>query len=455
VNQSLRVVVVALGGFLVGSTGVSAQSHFGDVEPILSAKCVSCHGPMEAAAGLRLDTWRGLMQGAEHGEAVIAFDPAHSLLLELETKTRTPHSTSSGEALTAGELTRLTEWVAEGARSRSGEVPFAPMHEPLYSANQASAIVSVIDTQAHLVARHVHLTDLGFSENAKPHHIVVEPDGSAWYLSLIGENRVLKFNADNEVIGEAEFEVPGLMALHPTDDALYVGRSMSAVNAPQRIGRIVRTSMEVDEVPVFFPRPHALAIGPNGSRVYSGSLGTNQMAAVDAQSDAVELTTLEGVQHAPVQFAISPDGRSMVAATQLTGQMMFFSLMDPDRPRLETTVAVGAQPWHPIYSPDGGSVWVGNKEANQVTQMDARTGEILRVVEGRGLAQPHGSVLRPDGQFVYVSSNNARGDYTPRYDLGDNSVIGTVTVIKANTGEIMKVIEVEKSASGLGIRAGR
>ena len=87
--------------------------------------------------------------------------------------------------------------------------------------------------------------------------------------------------------------------------------------------------------------------------------------------------------------------------------------------------------------------------------MDARTGEILRVVEGRGLAQPHGSVLRPDGQFVYVSSNNARGDYTPRYDLGDNSVIGTVTVIKANTGEIMKVIEVEKSASGLGIRAGR
>ena len=144
----------------------------------------------------------------------------------------------------------------------------------------------------------------------------------------------------------------------------------------------------------------------------------------------------------------------MVAATQLTGQIMFFDLTDSDHPRVEHTATVGAQPWHPVYAPDGASVWVPSKEADQVTQLDARTGEVIRVVEGRGIAQPHGSAVRRDGRFVYVSSNNARGEYTPRHDLGDNASIGTVTVIDAGSGEIVKVIEVEASASGLGIRAG-
>jgi DNA-binding beta-propeller fold protein YncE len=437
----------------VGTVPASAQSTFSDVEPIFSAKCVACHGATEAAVGLNVDTWSDLMRGSDYGEAVIAFDPAHSLLLELETKTAKPHSALIGGALTEGEVARLTQWVADGARSASGEVPFARMEAPLYSANQASATVSVIDTRAQVVARHVHFTELGYSENAKPHHIVVEPDGSAWYVSLIGENRVLKLDAENRVLAEAEFEVPGLMALHPTDDALYLGRSMSAVNAPQRIGRIARSTMEVDEVGVFFPRPHALAIAPDGGKIYTASLGTNQIAAVDSQTDGVQLTTLDGPQHAPVQFAVASDGMQLVAATQLTGRVMFFDLADPDHPALQRSVEVAAQPWHPVYTPDGASVWVASKEADQVTELDARTGEILRVVKGPGLAQPQGSAFRPDGRFLYISSLNARGRYTPRHDLGDNALNGTVSVIDTRTGTIVKVIEVENGASGLGIRA--
>jgi len=62
--------------------------------------------------------------------------------------------------------------------------------------------------------------------------------------------------------------------------------------------------------------------------------------------------------------------------------------------------------------------------------------------------------VRPDGRYLYISSNNTRGSYTPRFPLGDNERIGTVTVIDAGTGEIVKVIEVEESATGLGIRGG-
>jgi len=282
---------------------------------------------------------------------------------------------------------------------------------------------------------------------------VVEPDGSAWYLSLIGENTVLKLDGrTNEIVARAEFEVPGMLALQPTDDGLYVGRSMSAVNPPRRIGRIERSTMEADEVDVFFPRPHALAVAPSGMWVYSASLGTNQLAAVNARTDAVELNALEGEQHAPVQFAVAPNGMTMVATTQLTGLMIFFDLLDPERPVRQTALEVGAQPWHPSFTPDGHFVWTGVKESNEVVQVDARTHEVVRRISGEGIAQPHGSALRPDGRYLYISSNNARGDYIPRYDLGDNGAVGTVTVIDAGSGEIVKVIEVEAGASGLGIR---
>ncbi|MEE8267808.1 MAG: hypothetical protein V3R97_02745, partial [Gemmatimonadales bacterium] len=82
----------------------------------------------------------------------------------------------------------------------------------LYVANQNSALVSVIDMASNTVVETVDLQALGFSATAKPHHVVVEPDGSAWYVSLIAENRVLKFDRDNQLVGQLEFERPGMMA---------------------------------------------------------------------------------------------------------------------------------------------------------------------------------------------------------------------------------------------------
>src|SRR5690606_14470427 len=55
----------------------------------------------------------------------------------------------------------------------------------LYVVNQGGASIAVIDQQALAVDTVIDLTAMGFSPNAKPHHIAVEPDGSAWYVSLI------------------------------------------------------------------------------------------------------------------------------------------------------------------------------------------------------------------------------------------------------------------------------
>ena len=103
-------------------------------------------------------------------------------------------------------LACLTVFAASPAADADG-AGSGPQQDATYAyvANQGAATVTVIDTETLEIVDVVDLTTLGFSANAKPHHIVVEPDGSHWYLSLIGENRVLKFDRGNELVGQAEF----------------------------------------------------------------------------------------------------------------------------------------------------------------------------------------------------------------------------------------------------------
>ena len=325
----------------------------------------------------------------------------------------------------------------------------------LYVTNQDAATVSVIDTKENTVVATIDLVGLGFPPNSKPHHVAVEPDGSFWYVSLIAAGKVLKFTRENELVDQADFETPGMLALHPTEDLLFVGRSMAAVNPPQRIGMLTRSDMEMEELGVFFPRPHAMAIDGSGEYVFSASLAANQMGALYFEEEDLTLQELEGPTHVIVQFAVSPDGRYLVGTAQLTGKLLVFDLSAPDSPALIQAVAVNAGPWHPQFSPDGDFVYFGNQEANTVTVVRTEDWTVDAVIEGNGLAEPHGIAVAPDGRHVYVSNRNLAGNYVPANDPGEGNRPGTVVVIDTETREIVSVIEVGKYAAGMGIQSNR
>jgi YVTN family beta-propeller protein len=323
----------------------------------------------------------------------------------------------------------------------------------IYVCNQGSASVTVIDVSTNEISATVDLQELGFSANAKPHHTVAEKDGSFWYLTLIGENRVLKFNRSNELVGEASLEVPGLLAMHPTQDLLYVGRSMSAVNPPQSFGIINREDMSVvDEVDLFFTRPHALTTTIDGTWTFVGSLSDNQILSMNTESEESNLTNISGTIHTFVNFAVSPFGNTMVATGQVSGQLLFFDISNPDSPQMTGSVEVGAQPWHPVFSPDGQYVYFGNKQDHSVSVINMETRAVDAVIEGDGLAQPHGSALSADGKYLYISNNNLDGTYNPDENEADY-ITGTLTIINTETRTIEKVIEVGKNATGVGTNA--
>ena len=332
----------------------------------------------------------------------------------------------------------------------------------LYVTNQNGASVSVIDVERKEEVARVDLQALGFGPNAKPHDTALEPDGSFWYVSLIGENRVLKFDRENQLVGQVEMEVPGLVVAHPTRDLLVVGRSMSAVNPPSSVALIRRSDMTLlDEIEVLFARPHANAV--NGQYAYSASLAENRIGVIDLDTGDVEIVDLPepatidtaGMEHAEhagmtphtlVEFALSPDGRWMVAGGQISGVLMVFDLADPTAPRVVQRVQVGGAPWHPAFTTDGRHVYVPLNQANQVAVVDTGTWEVVERIQGRGIAEPHGAAPSPDGRWMFVSNNNLEGTYVA---AGQEPGVGTVAVIDTESREIVQVIEVGPYATGL------
>jgi mono/diheme cytochrome c family protein len=121
-------VIVLLGGaFMVSAASASADdATAGGVEetffetrirPVLAGVCVECHGPDVASGGLRLDTREGLLEGGEHGPAVVPGDAEGSLLVRaIRHDEKQPIQMPPEEPLSEAVVADLTAWIAAGAK---------------------------------------------------------------------------------------------------------------------------------------------------------------------------------------------------------------------------------------------------------------------------------------------------------------------------------------------------
>jgi DNA-binding beta-propeller fold protein YncE len=221
--------------------------------------------------------------------------------------------------------------------------------------------------------------------------------------------------------------------------------------------------MSIEEVDVLFPRPHAMALDAKDNTVYTASLATNQMAAIDVASERVQIVDVGGEQHAIMQFALSPDGRTLAASGELSAEVLLFDVSTPLQPKFMRAFAVEAQPFDPIFTPDGRYIIVGNKAANAISVIDVQQG-VVSVLRGNGIVQPHGTAVSPDGKWVYVSNNNlsapagsGQGAHAMHAAQGAAQPAGpgTIVVIDAGSRKVAKVIEVGRNASGIAVRTQR
>jgi DNA-binding beta-propeller fold protein YncE len=330
----------------------------------------------------------------------------------------------------------------------------------IYVASQSGASITVIDQSSMEVDTTVDLTSMGFSATSKPHHIAVESDGSAWYVSLIGDGRVLKFDRSNRLLGQVEMQTPGLMTIDRDHDMLYVGRSMTAVNPPKALGVIKRSTFTMDEEQeVLVPRPHAIGSSPDGAWVHSASLAENRIASVQTSTGRVTLSSISGTVRSLVQFAVSPDGKTMVVGGELSNTLLVFDLSEPPPLVVAREFSVGGKPWHPTFSPDGSKVYVPLLTDNVVIEVDPIAGTVLRRFTD-GFAQPHGTAVSADGRYLFVSNRNTGGGNSPKpgmsghdmHDMeGQDPNDGWLAVVDLRTGKTVKSIMLGASPAGVGV----
>ena len=316
---------------------------------------------------------------------------------------------------------------------------------------QDEAKIAVVDMTTATVVRTIDLQKLGFPATAKPHFIVVEPDRRHWYVSLIGANTVAKFDATDAIVGRFTMETPGMLALDGPQ-RLVVTRSMSAVNPPKRIAVIDRTRMDGTEVDIVFPRPHPMAVA-NG-HAYTGSLGTNQIAAVNLDTERVSLVNVPGTTHAFVQFAVSPDQKTMVAATEVSGQLLVFDISAPAAPKLLKSLPLGKMAFDPVYTPDGRFVWAPVKMDNEIAVIDTATWTETRRIKSASFQQPHQIVFSGDGRTAFVTNNNKMDHMADPAHAGHQmpGADGTasLSVIDVATGATKSAITLGKNLTGMG-----
>lgn len=342
--------------------------------------------------------------------------------------------------------------VIAAAAIPSGHAQSNPL---LYVCVQDDAKVAVVDMARAEVVRTIDLTTLGFPATAKPHFIVVEPDGAHWYVSLIGANKVVKFDRQDRVVGHFEMETPGMLSLADRG-RLVVSRSMSAVNPPKRVAILDRAAMTGEEIDILFPRPHPVAVA--GGYAYTASLGVNQLASISLETQKVELVNVPGPAHGFVQFAVSPDGAVLVASTEVSGRLMVFDLKQPARPALVADIEVGKMAFDPVFTPDGRFVWVPVKMTNEIAVVNVSSRRVEFRIQNDAFRQPHQIVFAPDGRTAFVTNNNkmdhmADPAHAGHAMPGGGNGIAPLVVVDVATRNVVKSLPLGKNLTGMGTRA--
>ena len=116
-NGSYRIILSAL--LLAAWAPAAPQSEqkasFSlDVLPILSQKCLPCHGETMASAGLELHTREGALKGGQNGVVIVPGDATNSRLYRRVTGQEEPQMPMGGQ-LSDEEVAAIKNWIDSGA----------------------------------------------------------------------------------------------------------------------------------------------------------------------------------------------------------------------------------------------------------------------------------------------------------------------------------------------------
>jgi uncharacterized membrane protein/mono/diheme cytochrome c family protein len=104
--------------FLNAKKPAAASFYAEQINPILDANCVACHGDGKVKGGLRLDSYQSLMKGGQDGPVIVPSKPDNSILFERVTLPSNHKQFMPAEGrppLKDADIAILKAWIAQGA----------------------------------------------------------------------------------------------------------------------------------------------------------------------------------------------------------------------------------------------------------------------------------------------------------------------------------------------------
>jgi WD40 repeat protein len=309
----------------------SKASFSRQVRPFFVRYCVECHNPKTMKAGLDLETYESLMEGADSGPVLVAAKPDESRMVRLtEHKDEPFMPPRKSRQPKTDELRLLRAWIAAGAKNDAGKIkgripdikPRVPVHTPITAlayrpggkllAAGGKKQVIFIDLRTGEVLGRLggqagQVTALAFSSDGK--RLAV----ASGVAAASGEIRIYKVAETGVAMAKADHVLQGHKdliheAVFSPDNALLATCSYDRLVKlwnPQT-GKEIRTLKDHSDA------VYGLTFSPDGRLLASGS--ADRAIKVWDAATGKRLYTLGESTDWVYTLAWSPDGRHLAGA---------------------------------------------------------------------------------------------------------------------------------------------
>lgn len=277
----------------------------------------------------------------------------------------------------------------------SGFVAVSPNGRLAYVANRAAGIVTVIDTAVNRATATIDIPA------GPPQYLAFAPDGRRVYVSVFNEERTVVAVAvldttTNSVTATIPVRTrPYALAVTPDGSRVYVpNHDSGTVSVIDTASNTVTSEIDVA------PNPHWIDFSPDGGRAYAANHESNLISVLDTQTDTVIAEVPVGTS--PHSVAVHPT-RPLVANVNYDGASV--SMIDTETQEVLATVPVGLNPQAIAWSADGRFAYTANVNDDTVSVISAETFTVTATIP-TGDAPTSIAVL-PNGTQAFVSNLNS------------------------------------------------
>ena len=238
----------------------------------------------------------------------------------------------------------------------------------VYVSGDGSSSIDVIDTATDKVVKTINV-------GKAPNGVALTPDDRLLVVTVYGEDRIAFIDTSTQtVVANLAVPKPHTVAISPNGKLAYV-----TVQEPGHFGlalidlatRSVVRTLALDKT------PRDGEFGYDGKLFYFTQAGVSSVQVLDPASDRIIAQIPTGVSP---HFVSYPRGSAFgMVVVQGPSELLLF---DPATNKPARSVAVGKQPHWATTSGDGKTSYVTNEGSNDVTIVDLATGNTATVAVG-------------------------------------------------------------------------